>query len=170
MLKCKYPMKEDILSQKIHRELSNLPIDTEPRVMYLLVEIRKILEHDNVKNTFLGFYCDWVVHTKMDRAFAKKVFAEIDDENSAVGHHIKSFNLLKNELKTFFENYGLPVNLITEHWEFFREKLIDILIDTPVINDTGNRSFGFYEKDGLGGVQYFLKEGENYHTLGRVWI
>ncbi len=163
-------MKEDIISQKIRKELANLPIDTEPRVMYLLVEIRKVLEHDGIKNTLLGFYGDWVVHTKLDRAFAKKVFNEINDDNSEVGNHIKSFNLLKNELKVFLEKNNLPTDLITQHWSVFREKLIDILIDTPIIDDTGKKSFGFYEKDGVGGVQYYLKEDGKLHTLGRIWV
>ena len=163
-------MKEDIISQKIRKELANLPIDTEPRVMYLLIEIRKVLEHDDIKNSFLRFYGDWVVHTKMDRPFAKEVFNEINNDDSEVGNHIKSFNLLKNEIKIFLEVNNLPTDLINEHWTIFREKLIDILIDTPIINDTGNKSFGFYQKDGLGGVQYYIKEGENFHTLGRVWI
>lgn len=163
-------MKEDIISQKIRRELSNLPIDTEPRVMYLLIEIRKVLEHENVRDSLLRFYGDWVVHTKMDRTFAKKLFTEINDDNSQVGHHIKSFNLLKNELKAFFEKHGLPTTLIDEHWIAFRDKLLDILIDTPIMNDTGDKSFGFHKSDTLGGIQYYLKDGENLHTLGRVWI
>ncbi len=43
-------MKEDILQIKIRKELDTLPIDTEARVLYLLVEIRKVLEHDNIHN------------------------------------------------------------------------------------------------------------------------
>lgn len=163
-------MKEDIISQKIRKELDNLPINTEPRVMYLLIEIRKVLEYDDVKNSLLHFYGDWVVHTKMDRIFAKKLFNEINNDNSVIGNHIKSFNLLKNELKTFLETHNLPVDFINKHWTVFREKLIDILIDTPIIDDTGDKSFGFYKKDGLGGVQYYFKEGKNLHTLGRIWV
>ena len=120
-------MKEDILSQKIRRELANLPIDTEPRVMYLLIEIRKVLEHDNIKNTLLVFYGDWVVHTKLDRKFANKVFDEIYNEDSSISYHIKSFSLLKNTLLEFFNKHNLPTELIDNHWSFFRDKLLDIL-------------------------------------------
>lgn len=164
-------MKEDILSQKIRRELSVLPIDTEPRVMYLLVEIRKVLEHEEIKkNSLLGFYGDWVVHTKMDRSFAQKVFKEINDDKSEIGNHIKSFKLLKNELERFFEKHNLPITLISKHWAIFRDKLLDILIDTPIVNDKGNKSFGFHKLDDVGGIQYYLKDDEKLHTLGRVWI
>jgi len=163
-------MKEDILSQKIRRELTSLPIDTEPRVMYLLIEIRKILEHDNTKNTILGFYGDWVVHTKLDRKFANKVFDEISKENSSISYHIKSFSLLKNILSVFFKDHDLPTELIDNHWTPFRDKLLDILIDTPIINNTGSKSFSFHKTDTIGGIQYYIKDGDNYHSLGRIWI
>lgn len=164
-------MKEDIISQKLKRELTNLPINTEARVMYLLVEIRKVLEHDgNNKDNLLSFYGDWVVHTNLSRKFANKVFEEIKDENSVIGNHIKSFNLLKNELLNFFVYHRLPDDLIKKHWVEFRDKLLDILIDTPIMNETKNMSFGFHKTDTIGGIQYYLKEGKNFHTLGRIMV
>jgi hypothetical protein len=163
-------MKEAIINQKIRAELSNLPIDTEARIVYLLVEIRKVFEHDCVKNSLLGFYGDWVVHTRMDRAFAKKIFNEINDSKSEIGHHIKSFNLLKGQLRRFFEANHLPTELVDKHWITFRDGLLNVLIDTPILNDAGDKSFGFYKNDELGGVQYYIKHGVNFHTLGRVWV
>lgn len=163
-------MKTDIISQKISRELSNLPIDTEARVMYLLVEIRKVLEHDDKLNSILGFYGNWVVHTRLDRKFAHQIFDEINDDNSQVGNHLRSFNLLRNELKDFFVYNDLATDLVDEHWEPFRDKLLDILIDTPVMNDKGDKSFGFHKTDDIGGIQYYIKHDSKFHSLGRVWV
>lgn len=163
-------MKKDIIQQKIRRELNNLPIDTEPRVMYLMVEIRKVLEHENQKNTLLNFYGDWIVHTKLDRKFANQVFSEIINEKSLMAYHIKSFGLLKNELQIFIDKHNLPKGLLSEHWIAFRDNLLNILVDTPIINKEGDKSFGFSKGDGVGGIQYYIKDKEHFQVLGRVWI
>jgi hypothetical protein len=40
----------------------------EAQVVYLLIEIRKILDRDsNMKYPLLRFYCDWCVHTRKDK-------------------------------------------------------------------------------------------------------
>lgn len=163
-------MKEDLINQKIRAELNNLPIDTEARVMYLLVQIRKVLEHDTINNTLLSFYGDWVVHTKLDRKFARQVLKEVADENSEFGHHIRSFRLIKGEMANFFQKYYLPTDLVDNHWEMFRDKLLEILIDIPILSDQGDKEFSFFKGDNLGGIQYRIMENGNYRTLGRVWV
>ena len=51
---------------KLHPELQR-PIETEMQVVYILVELRKLLEHDGKKYAYpvVNFYGNWVVHTKL---------------------------------------------------------------------------------------------------------
>ncbi len=164
-------MKEDILRQKIRRELSNLPIDTEPRAMYLLVEIRKVLEHENVKGGILRFYCDWVVHTKLDRFGAQEIYDKINSENTE-SSQIISFNKLKNELKKFLKDRDLQTDLTdkSNFWKTFKEKLIDILVDTPIekIDKVIAGSF-FYRKENTSGIHFCFKDKDGaIRSLGRI--
>src|SRR6476620_9696922 len=45
-------------------------ISTERQVVYILVEIGKLLEHEDARKNYpsITFYRDWVVHTKLDRS------------------------------------------------------------------------------------------------------
>src|ERR1035438_1539807 len=46
----------------------HMPLDEECLVVYLLVEIRKILDHENNgKYPISRFYSDWCVHTAKDK-------------------------------------------------------------------------------------------------------
>jgi hypothetical protein len=125
-------MKEDIVSKKILRELSNLPINTEARVVYLLIQIRKVLDHINRKTGALRFYCDWVAHVNLNRSFASLVYDEVAN-NSKNGLDIISFRKLRSEMEVFFNEHNLPLDLLDEeNWTIFRDNLIEILVDTPI--------------------------------------
>jgi len=164
-------MKEDILQTKIQRELESLPIDTEARALYLLVEIRKVLEHDAVTNSVLRFYGDWVVHTKLDRAFSQKIYEVLQKEDRNC-NQIISFDTLRAELKAFLSQYDLPTALVDDdiHWIAFREKLIDILVDVPIVRKEEQivGTFEFQRRDGTG-VE-FRMVNERGETLGRMFI
>src|ERR1022692_1084374 len=51
------------------------PIKTEMQVVYILVELRKLLEHKNKKDAYpaLNFYGNWVVHTKLSKSFVSSM-------------------------------------------------------------------------------------------------
>jgi hypothetical protein len=60
---------KDALVDKLTAKLSK-PITTEADVVYVLVEIRKLLARCNVSRDDLKpiwFFCDWVVHIELDR-------------------------------------------------------------------------------------------------------
>jgi len=160
-------MKEDIIQQKIRRELSNLPIDTEPRVMYLMVEIRKVLEHEN-RGGLLRFYCDWVVHTKMDRNPAQDIYDRISADN-VESSQIISFSKLKDELKKFLEDRSLPTEITNTHWESFKSKLIDILVDTPIEKKGIVGSFFYRKTDGVSDIEFGFKNSDgSIKSLSRI--
>jgi len=59
-------MSRNQIVEKLGLFLTSGPIDSEAAAVYLMVELRKILDHAYDKETdltLLRFYCDWVVHT-----------------------------------------------------------------------------------------------------------
>jgi hypothetical protein len=56
-------------------ELLDRPPETKKDVTYVLVQIRKVLEHDKRREGYSGlkFFCDWSLHTKLDWKGAKEV-------------------------------------------------------------------------------------------------
>jgi len=71
--------ERDIRS-KLRREFSE-PITSERQVVYILVEIRKLLELNDDAEYFpaLTFYCDWAAHAVMDKEGAKRIVRRFNE-------------------------------------------------------------------------------------------
>jgi hypothetical protein len=67
-------MARHAIIDKLDRELQE-PIASERQVVYILVEIRKLMERNNDTDKYfaLNFYCDWAMHTKLDRLGAGRI-------------------------------------------------------------------------------------------------
>ncbi len=67
-------MARPAIIEKLDRELHE-PVTTERQVVYILVELRKLMERngDTGKYFALNFSCDWGVHTKLDRTGAARI-------------------------------------------------------------------------------------------------
>jgi hypothetical protein len=65
--------------EKLDLLISN-GIQTEAQVVYLLVEVRKLLEMQQRKHEFeaLVFHCDWVVHAQLSGATAQYYLSHIN--------------------------------------------------------------------------------------------
>jgi hypothetical protein len=156
-------MKAAILD-KITRELSN-DIDTEPKALYLLAEIRKFIDGycQKEKNNYpnLYFYCNWVLHVEMDRTPAKKILNrfesnilgsnKLDEISNIIKKQEKdfySFVSLKEELQSFLEMNDLPDEIVKSgnKWFKFKKLLVEILIDCPLVNEGGRVSKFSYER------------------------
>lgn len=156
-------MKEAIL-EKINLELSN-GIDTEPKALYLLAEIRKYIDRcsKEEKNKYpnLYFYCNWVLHIKMDRTPAKKILDRFESiflstENLKEISNIfirqeSDFYLfvdLKSELESFLKINCLPTELLgsNSRWFEFKKLLVEILMDCPLVNEDGKVNKFSYER------------------------
>jgi len=121
----------------------------ESQVVYLLVEIRKILEHEN-ENKFklLKFFCDWTVHTKKDRSMEGiiKIAIEIDNLVSSVykitteqnEKILKFFEMkeLKQELLNFINAHLLFNKVCTDDksWKTFVELSTQVLSGQPILH------------------------------------
>ena len=84
------------------REVLSSGIKNEPDALYLMVEVRKLLEQKRAKKTYeyLTFHCDWAVHSSLQGATAQKILGFFDSANL--------------HLKNGLELHGLPLVLRTE--------------------------------------------------------
>ena len=155
-------MKSTIID-KISRELS-IGINTEPQALYLLAEIRKYLEgcdkDERDKYPNLYFYCNWVLHIKLDRTPApdilnrfESIFLDINDLKKISDIFKKQeknfyyFVDLKEELRKFFKVNSLPAELLEngKKWFIFKKLLVAVLMDCPLVNKKGRVNKFSYE-------------------------
>lgn len=110
-------MSQNSIISKLARELQ-LAITTECQVVYILVEVRKAIEQAGQLEDYfaLDFYCSFALHTKMDRAGAKRILERFD----------KAYPIL-------VKKQSLPISLKREihqttKLEKFREQLYKFLV------------------------------------------
>ncbi len=121
----------------------------ECHILYLLVEIRKVLDRENNhKYPILRFYCNWSVHTdkhpdKEMETLMDDIYKDIKKEiiNPAlVGMRGKikviSFMYmedLQEEMLKFLQEYQLPTSLTERsNWLEFVKLFVKILADQPI--------------------------------------
>jgi hypothetical protein len=124
------------------------PLTEECHAVYLLAEIRKLLDRENNKKApLLRFYADWSVHTEKDRITPQiettmlgilrniriGIAANTLDAGAILGPFVYMENL-RAEFRTFLAHYGLPAHLADDGWLSFRNLLAAVLVDQP-IND-----------------------------------
>jgi hypothetical protein len=186
-------MKDDI-GKKLSKLIES-PVDEECKVVYLMVEIRKIIEHkrkeleEKTGHRYypnLTFYCDWCVHVELSGSAARyylKHIAALTNQDSGINDKIfefLSFKKFKKELNDFFEEYGLDSALFFQNWEMFLKVFIEVLADCPLlISDPmpGQiKSFHFMKRLGNGGRRVlcdidFEKEigGGHYSALVGIY-
>jgi hypothetical protein len=142
-------MARHSIVEKIALFLAN-PVDTEHHVVYLLVELRKLLEHDGTKERYpvLNFHSNWVVHTTLsDSAVAERIVRHFDDlpnllEGARNGRIPISQEMerlinqeeLRRELGECLRSYGLPTTICSsqQDWILFSDNLCLVIEDCPL--------------------------------------
>jgi hypothetical protein len=129
-------MAKTEIARKLSLELRKGDTFTEPRVVYLLVQARKLLEMMNDSDfETLKFYCDWVLHVKLDRKGASnviKLFESIQkaaDEGNAELYESRSMWLFRQVLSA----------------DTFRNQLIDVLSRNEIPADLFTDYANWYE-------------------------
>lgn len=147
---------------KLDDFLKSNPITGECHVVYLMVEIRKILDHNrNLKNKveafpLLRFYCDWTVHiekwTSLEmRTIMERIHLSVESHEESV--KIKGVNSrpatiafmymddLKTEMEQFFKENGISQILFNEEiWIGFVQIFVKILENQPITNPSADIS------------------------------
>ncbi len=142
------------MTDEIIEKLNNISLNyskTEAETVYIIVEIRKILERDGLKYKdykLINFYGNWVVHCIIDKPDnTREYFKEIcdllekmkgeginlTDYNFRLIYNKISFLELKNEFINFFERYNINKNLLYNYWEYFLRNLISIISDCYLV-------------------------------------
>lgn len=137
-------MNKKIVIDKLIIFLNQHPIfDEECEVIYLMVQIRKILDFKNSKYSYdtLRFYCNWVLHIELDNKKTTELLSNMLDsivDNTKSGHDnahniVASYsnyfklNTLKKECELFIMEYSLPWNLSNNIWWKFARLLLGII-------------------------------------------
>ncbi len=123
----------------------------ECEVVYLLVELRKLLDRDREQYklnnySLVRFHADWVVHTKKEyiTSAMKEIMTKIDN---SIDVYPKDGNInflllpeFRGELKQLLEKYDLPSEFIKNDgdWMKFILALTQVLVDQPLIKPTKN--------------------------------
>ncbi len=134
--------------EKLKGELTK-DTNEECRVIFILSRIRKVLEIKNQKTKykFLNFYCNWSLHSKLDKegttALPKVLFEKnIDSKKSGKENAVKlklnnndffKFSSFKQELIDFLQENNLPLDVVKKSWTSFMKILLEIIKESPII-------------------------------------
>ncbi|MDD4989753.1 MAG: hypothetical protein PHW31_00355 [Candidatus Pacebacteria bacterium] len=150
--------REEIIEKLNKFLLEHSPLTEECQVVYLMVEIRKILDHKRSsiqKNTFplIRFYCDWIVHTEKTkitnemRMIMNRVFhdAKSQVENSVTAQVMPSviqfayMEDLHKEMEQFLGEYNISVALVNkDSWLQYVQLLVKVLENQPIKDPTSD--------------------------------
>lgn len=129
------------------------PLTEECHAVYLMVEIRKLLDRTTREGTdfpLLRFYCDWTLHTQKDKhlnhisPIINRMYDDIRKQlqlapwQGSVTDVIDFmyFKSLQVEMDTFFRSLGITTSLTTDdtQWLAYISLMVSILSDQPIIN------------------------------------
>jgi hypothetical protein len=114
---------------KLDQELHNFPIRRESQVVYLLAEIRKLIEHERETDPecydILELFCNWALHISISRksnadrirlflrSFDMRDGMEVVDHlNSAFYNEIMHLEAFRRELEKFLHDHQLPCDIV----------------------------------------------------------
>jgi hypothetical protein len=126
-------------------------VETEERVVYIMVEIRKLLERAQVREgelATLRFFCNWAVHTKLTRGEGSALVQLMNDlfdarlkgqlmseEQHERLYGAFSFDRFREELLDFLRSQGLPLSNfeVLPDWVKFIKLYTAVVSDCPII-------------------------------------
>ena len=139
-------MKNEIVA-KLNEEL-RLEITSERQVVYILVEVRKMLEQQDTLDGFpaLKLCCDWVVHPKLCGQGAQDVLKRFDNYESEylnTGlspanfepiHGFATHRLFRTELVASLAPHGVDAQVLSSdaYWQAFIRQYMSVIRDCPL--------------------------------------
>lgn len=152
-------MTRENIAEKIRAEIDK-GIETEAQALYLMAEVRKLLEQQDAKRQYeyLTFHCDWALHSKLDGRTTQKILRLFDAANIQLRNGSKLHDLppeqqkeidaiskmryFERELEEFLQVHQLP-GLETRRqdgWVRFLHLYARVVADSPLIMTTKNQS------------------------------
>jgi hypothetical protein len=128
-------------------------VTTEADALYLMVEIRKLLEQQQAKKhyEYLAFHCDWAVHPALTGPRAQKILEQFDAANIHLKAGVKLPDLprllgmeidriskmryFEDQLEVFLKTNGLPTldETRSDGWIHFVHFYARIVEDCPLV-------------------------------------
>ena len=153
-------MARDQIIEKLDGFIAeHTPISEECHAVYLMVEIRKILDHEKCEDfPLLRFYCNWTVHTDKYiqaemKALMEEMYFDIKEQiaspalakRDSAPNRFAYMENLKTEMKAFLEERGINLSIVEgNNWIEFIGLLVKVLEDQPIKNPTADiRLFSF---------------------------
>ncbi|MBZ5602900.1 MAG: hypothetical protein LAO79_11390 [Acidobacteriia bacterium] len=141
----------DAIVGKLARFLQH-PIDSECKVVYLLAEVRKVLERDDRGHAMgsLWMYCHWALHVDLDspkttEEFLGKVERWVTNtvayltptgpwnfwEEFRLFRDFIYLDTFRRQLNSFLTSYGLPADLCSDdnQWNSFMREYAGVIED-----------------------------------------
>ena len=168
---------KDLILEKISKELKS-GIDTEAKTLYLLAEIRKVINLDGDYPLTLNIFCNWILHSELNhrntiRHFLNKfesyIDYSVDDKTIARNITSNQSDFLKlNELKTDLREFLKKNNLLHEltdnprYWFRFVDLLLEILKECQItFNGRNIRALSVVkDKNGFNCYSFHLRNGK----------
>ena len=136
----------------LYRELQE-PITSERQVVYILCEIRKVMELSGASSKYpsLYFHCSWALHTSMGRAGAERILKRFDRAHplllqgallhqlpEELADEIESTTALwrfEEEMREFLRGHQLSTDLndAPGQWSNFLNIYAGIIEDCPIV-------------------------------------
>ncbi|MGI0086216.1 MAG: hypothetical protein ACREBQ_14145 [Nitrososphaerales archaeon] len=138
-------MKDELID-KIRQTLTSR-ITSEAHVVYLLVEIRKLMDRDKQGASpfeTLRLYCNWVAHIELDRGQAEKIVrmadalysklleGKLDPREKDEFRQLFMLTTFRTELARFLKAYGLRP-LADSQWNVFLGYFLGVIRDCPLV-------------------------------------
>lgn len=135
-------------------------ITTEAEALYLMVEVRKLLEQQQAKRQYeyLTFHCDWALHSTLEGTTAQKILGLFDVANihlkTGVELHdlpgmlrieidrISKMTYFEDQLGTFLRSNGLPSleDTRSDGWIHFVHLYAKVIEDCPLVMTNKNQT------------------------------
>ncbi|MCZ6752665.1 MAG: hypothetical protein O7E51_12670 [Acidobacteria bacterium] len=148
-------MENDIIN-KIRYELDR-PIQSERQVVYLLAEVRKLLDHLCATSQYrsLRLYCNWAVHIKLERSFALSIVEKVDQLYSKLmkgprlskEEHDELFGIFapdnfRQDFKSFLREQSLPISICQndKRWAMFLSYYLRVIQDCPLVCESKKKN------------------------------
>jgi hypothetical protein len=152
-------MTRESIVEKLRAEFDK-GIETEAQASYVVSEVRKLLEQQQLKRQYeyLTFHCDWAVHSKLEGRTTQKILKLFDAANIQLRNGSKLHDLppherneidriskmtyFERELSDFLHANGLPTLDETREdgWVRFLHLYSRVVSDCPLVMTTKNQS------------------------------
>jgi hypothetical protein len=157
------------------------PLTEECHAVYLMVELRKVIDQQQLRLPLLKFYADWTVHSSKDRITAEVrqisenlysvATVRIGAPSAPVAGSASPFEAFENmdglrsEMGYILAHLGIDPAVLQpdQYWQHFVSLLTEVLANQPIIKPSTNVARIYFEP-AKGGCVVEFKHPIGPHT------